>query len=1247
MSQAPTTAAPTTAPKRRSFAWRWTRRLLIFVVGFVIVLVVLVQALLWSDLPRRIAVSQAQQVLGVRVAIDEVSITWGGRTTVSNLRVAAPSGDLDHPAVRVPTVVVDHTPIWGLPFAVDLHAVELREAALDIRQRPDGVWNVQEIADRIDAVTGPKPGTQGQNTAGNAGVPKLPAVALKAATVTVTDKAGKTTTIKPVDLTGDNADPLLYKLKLAIADAVRADGQLVPGGKWSHDLAFNVTAPDRLAGNLVDGLPKDVQLVGHWRGQTAPAGGVAGELTLDKLVYGDTLLVQNASLGLSTAGELAVRTNSVNASAGGQNVNIAGGAVALEGNTVKIRDLVVNALGAAGRVNGSVDLATLTGSAQLTFDGMPGPQGVSLVGSAGATVNRTPAGGLDVKLVAKAAGTIATTPVAAEEEPTDPRVALDLTVTGGGPDWNQMDWVVNAKDLRVAGQSFPNVVARLNNRQPRPDRHVILLEELNVSGRTAVTGNGGLYLDDWRPVNWWLWFNAVDLPIDVPQRGTVPVYLNLNSWGDVQSATFNDLYVRGTDLEISGEGKYLFNLAETVTTQPTTVASRLPNPSRDAPSPVPQSTPPSTNPVVALAERQRDPLRVNLYLKQLTALEGADLRQEIVEGTIAGAVVVRGKVVPLDLGFEGDLQAENLEFLDRPLERTRISVAGQATARGLSFKSRELLLLGGKWELTGDVPKSRHRPARFAASVVGLPLADVSRFLQVDKLDGTASGRVEIVLPGLDRARANVDGHLAVDTFGYNGGAVRADRVDIPITVRGNDVKIAPSATLAEGRADVELTTALNQRQQISAKVNVRNWPLSLPDSSAQVFLTAVSPQPISVNLAQVLRRDDKGADVRGLSVDGTLNLDLRSTWFDEPLGTAKGELLAQRRAFVLREFEAKALDGSLSAEARYELDRPLSAIVSAKWSGFDGERIAQTFPAVAGLKGKFEGTLDLKPSVDPRPLGKLRLDLTLKSTDAAYRTAGIGDVFVTGYVDGRDDAAMPFSRFVTSDARVDVAGGSITPFVRANLRENGPLWTLVQLDLNGLDMAQIAPAAVPQNPPDVVGLVGGQVTVLGDPVEPTRLVASGRLRLTKTDLVRAPVISQMYDLMNVGRGGREPSGRAMVEFRLEKGNLDVSRAYLFNRGIELNAQLTATDLLNWPNTGLDGYAYGTARPLKDVKIPFLADTDAVLSALQGTVTSFVIKGSPADGNYGKLVRPAAIADLGEGLRNLMLGQAREGREGR
>jgi hypothetical protein len=171
-------------------------------------------------------------------------------------------------------------------------------------------------------------------------------------------------------------------------------------------------------------------------------------------------------------------------------------------------------------------------------------------------------------------------------------------------------------------------------------------------------------------------------------------------------------------------------------------------------------------------------------------------------------------------------------------------------------------------------------------------------------------------------------------------------------------------------------------------------------------------------------------------------------------------------------------------------------------------------------------------------------------------------------------------------------------------------------------------------------GRVSGRVIGAGNPfTEVGRKQSSGevRLRLTESDLANSKIVDALYAVMSVKLGKREPTGRGFLEARLEGERLEVPVVRYSNRGVDVWANAAVVNVFKGTASPIEGSAAGSARPLKDLKLPFMGDVDKILSALQGGLATVSIQGTVGDPDP----KVIPFAATGDAFRRFMVGEVK------
>jgi hypothetical protein len=236
----------------------------------------------------------------------------------------------------------------------------------------------------------------------------------------------------------------------------------------------------------------------------------------------------------------------------------------------------------------------------------------------------------------------------------------------------------------------------------------------------------------------------------------------------------------------------------------------------------------------------------------------------------------------------------------------------------------------------------------------------------------------------------------------------------------------------------------------------------------------------------------------------------------------------------------------------------------------------------------------------------------------------------------------------VVDPAKLYAAGGEVGIFARATRHPLVPTtqiaqtkaagrdvedWSFnLQLDAKNLDLNELIHAGAPSahNQP---GRLAARISLVGDPEDRRRFYGDGEARLTQSDLADNTVISALYAALSVKLGPKKPTGTGRITLRLEGEDLDVTSFYYFNRGVEARGAGQIHEIWKGGDAQPDAYVIGSARPLKDLKLPFAADVDKILSVVQHDVTTVRVGGAVSEPR----VKLAAFGEIGQALRAIIL----------
>lgn len=109
-----------------------------------VLVVVAIQAVLWSDIPRNLVLAALQKTLGVKVEAKSVQTGWWGDTRVDDVTMTIPLED--QPFIKTGVIHVRHSSLLSLVlFGLELKSLDIESPEVHLRQSPAGRWNVLEL----------------------------------------------------------------------------------------------------------------------------------------------------------------------------------------------------------------------------------------------------------------------------------------------------------------------------------------------------------------------------------------------------------------------------------------------------------------------------------------------------------------------------------------------------------------------------------------------------------------------------------------------------------------------------------------------------------------------------------------------------------------------------------------------------------------------------------------------------------------------------------------------------------------------------------------------------------------------------------------------------------------------------------------------------------------------------------------------------------------------------------------------
>jgi hypothetical protein len=1250
--------APAEPKRPRSRLRKWGIRVLIFVVGFVLLVGIVIQAVLWTGLPKKIVVGQVEKGLGLRVGVTSVSTGWLGRTSLHGVKLALPLSD--QAFADVPDMKVRHTSLIAMIFGRPLiiKEIELDQPVIQVWQEPSGRWNLADVAELLARIGGKK---TGEETA-SSDTPVLPSLNVKELKAVVRDNRGRQLTVEPVNVTSGAETPVSYAYDLEIPSGrtdvpphVSLKGRVAPGGTWAHAVRVWVHDIDPWIAVWKPGFNVPFSFDGNWTGELAPTG-VKGFVQITDARYAD----YRASGGLTASrldttirlapANLHVRTPVKPV----PELTVARGEITYDGTVARLTRLEFAALGGPAELNGWYEPSLNQGALEAYWQDMTTGQ-VRQSGKLNIAYKNPLASNLTLDVLASSSGT-----------------ATD------GP----FEAVVK---LNAAGRSFQELNWRLETPQlawhrPQP----LLLDGLTATGTYRQDGQHQMAR-----------LASVALPTDNRLNGTGSYDLTTKQ---------GELHLNGQDWPVH-------------VIEGTRLAFALDASGRGVPSP---QDPKKTAPIIELNQfylrsgntgltvkgtydgREPKPVTAEVVFENLpgntTSATPATSRPgepELLQGFVRGNAKLNGTLSPLKIDIEGRLASRDAMILNHVVGDMSTGLKGSIDYDKAVVRADAIPFLDGLWTLGATYVTHKDDKPVYATevdlAVEHLSLPKVSQFLDSPRLEGTFDGRWYLYYPGLKPNPTSLilTGGGGIDKL--SASSFIADKVTYKTTIKQGQISIDPIEITRGnyGTAKAAFSTSVDQPRRILAGFDLAQFPVDFGPLGVQT--TGGSHQMV-ITLPNAQAEDPRD---RELQVQGQVVTRTSVAINQQPIGEIRSTTNFLGRTAELTETEGDLLAGHFNGNGSADVDDLNRSRLSFEWKGVQSDRLVRLFPQMKGFGGTYSGNLRLQPALVPRPLQPLSLEVFSHAADGHWRTVRLGDAQIHAFVNPATYQIIASESKVTS---LQVGGGSLDVWFSGSRHidtEPTPegvekvtgvtISNIVNVTLNNLQVDQFVQAFDPGHPPGL-GKLNGEVYTLSAPKtkalvtlagpttrpspaatapaatapaatqpqapeQPQTLqqqtmlahilattTVDGNMRLENSNLAQYSVIASLYNTMHLGGDMRTPTGRGTVSVHMEQGQLHVSNLYFFNRGLEVRGVATADRTWELPDNPISGSVVGTLRPLKSIKFPLLAEADAILTQIQGGLTGVEFAGTVKNPTQ-KYIREISLTQFGSELRGLLLGE--------
>jgi hypothetical protein len=813
--------------KRRSQWYRWTMRLLVASVTLVMVVIVVTEIVLSSNIPKRIVIAQVQRTLGLRVTADSVSTGWFGHTTLRNVTVSLPLASrafLEMPEMRV---THQFLPILVATQSLTVKAISLDQPKIYVTQDRDGRWNLQDVAEillRLGA--NPQPGSNPTNTP-----LALPTIKLTQGEIDVIDKNGRTAAITPINVMGEPSNALVWQYDASCESAdgpnFTATGRVAPSDSFSHELDFSASRLSSLASLWVSNFDPSASIKGHWRGSKA-GDGVSGRLQLQSAQYG-TVRAEQGDIAISTSadsltarpGRLIVQTGQADYSS----LAINGGSISVDPIGAKAAGVEISALNGRLVADGAYTFADESGNLHAEWKSLAPGAALTSSGALDASLRTTWPDQKAIKAELYTTGTASRF-----------TYAIHALLDGAGKSWDNAAWTLAAPTLQCNGKqslTLDHLTAHLTSSPGQ-----IALADVTLPGSTPLLGSGAFHFDKQHPSlaggDWWLYLQGQNWAI--PNADGAAIGFGVNAWGNSTEIRLQQLYGVVGRIFAGVQGYYRY--------------------------------------------AQPKPVDLNLSVCELPSIAGTSAN--LIRGNVRGEAQLSGTIKPLNLDASGQFHGDNVVINDQPPQQFALKFTAGVRDQLVRLQTEELKLLGGEWSLQGRIPARdpAHGDAPDLTLVVhDLPLANLGQLFHQPDVAGTAGGSIELDIDAPSADHLSGQGHF--DAKDVSASQFRADSVATDVSIGNGVVAISPiSLSKGNGRVRATISAQLRHPTLLNASLDATEWPVQIGSATARV---AAHCEKLSIDAVKQTAvgeiRFDTTADLHDrplLKADGKIGVDGR-----------------------------------------------------------------------------------------------------------------------------------------------------------------------------------------------------------------------------------------------------------------------------------------------------------------------------------------------------------------------------------
>ncbi|HNS22938.1 MAG TPA: hypothetical protein PKH24_20735 [Sedimentisphaerales bacterium] len=1097
---------------------RWTTRVVLVLVLLIVAAATVVHCVLKSDWLRRTLLTAASERTGMEVAVESLSVRWGGRTTLVGPLIKDPL--TDDVILSADRIEISHAaiPLLILGRAARVQSVQVDNPTVHLRRDEHGRWNAEDAWTRLAMSLGDSDRTTGPTV--------LPRIAIHNAMIQIAEPNGATETAGPLDFRGAPEGPRLWQFDVNLSPVAEMKGRTVQGGDWSHGVSFVIADIESWVRRVLGRGAAPIQAAGRWEGKVL-RDTVAGTLRLDTMTLGP--LTARGGICLDAkAGQIRLRPQDLvftDPNFVGQEIRLTGGDVRLAGRQVDVERLSAESGPLSVLLDGSWNGDKASGEVVASWTVLSDQESNQGSGVCRAFVDSSRSGRRTAKM---SVTTEARTPVG--------DLTAEIDVDGAGADWRQSQWRISAPRLAWTRDGRP-VDLSGTAAEVRLDGPVVQLTSLRVPGVDVANARAQFNSSTYH----WSANLAAEGLRQLESWGVKTLGLQVDAEGDDRTARIRDLRVTQGPRIVTARGDLHFAEWELENVRLT-----------------------ADWPADGTADAAPQPAH--------------SFGQWRLEGDLAG------RIQPLAVELHGRMTGRNVVVGKQTVERVTIPVRAAMNPREVHATADTVDLFDGSWLVSGRHDLSSER-TEIAVTVDGLSLESVAAMAGLPRVSkGRMHAQIRLTVQDFDLGSVAAAGS-------WNAENIEASPWHIPRAQGGvhfsNGLARFDEIVLEQegGRIQARAELRLDDREFIDVEVSSRRW--HTPLAGDRLSLQADGTARLRLNTVKH-------------TVDGEADLSGQMLWEGQPLARILTVALMRGQAVEVREFRAETLGGAVTGRTTIPLHDWRSSTAALSWQGLQPALLREWAPPLGRFEGVLSGSLDVgQAPPETRPPESLQFVLDARAERGSFGLGHIDSCRLVGFLGDR--------RLLIDEANLRILDGQLKAKTRISAHAGGH-YASFALDFNDLSLDQLVRVIDP-NAGEYPGSLAGSGTVLASS-EGRSLGGEVRLRLTESDLVGNGVVQGLYNALNLKLGGREPIGAGEMIVRLDGSSAVIPSFVYFNRGVEIRGAGTIRDVYCGAQSPVDGFAVGSTRILREIRLPGVKALDQVLATFQTGAASVKIAGT-------------------------------------